>query len=512
MTFLLLNLLQPRTPLPWFVIVAAVLVFAGCVSLFVYFFRRYKKIEKEPEEDWDMSRRSIFVSAPPAPGPKVEESDTPASVEAEQPVAQEAPVQAGGTREFASDLTFPSFAPTTPVEPEPHVEPPELEERIQPETAAPPAEAHQTEILASPSIEQPTAETEQAGAPFDEEIWDGLEIAEPLPLASEHHAPGPPSVARVDQPAPREPFEAPRIERISRREPYEPPTIEPLTPREAAATRELRSAQSPGIKHAGLENPEERTARGTIRFGSVSSDTQSPLEPQRSKRELAGELVAATPLTLPEKSISAGVAPRGRSFGSILGLPAESSHQPLILGEPVRPVDETGIGALTHYGQDLGPKGGRAGTIALFIVVALLCGAAGLYFFVPSIHTQVSEFIARLRGTQTEDRDALKPKAQIMPSSRPEVNKNMVIARGAVDNISDEPLVNLEVEVSLQRGSDAPPEIRRIPVTPDTVPQGERGTFEFEYDGKRDTGFAGYTITRLFSNGTEVRFRTPAQK
>ena len=120
-------------------------------------------------------------------------------------------------------------------------------------------------------------------------------------------------------------------------------------------------------------------------------------------------------------------------------------------------------------------------------------------------------FIARLRGVDAQDRDALKTKAQIMPSSRPEVNKNMVIARGAVDNISEEPLGVLEVEVSLRRGDNAPPEIRRIPVTPDPLPPGERGSFEFEYDGKRDTGFAGYTITRLFSNGTEVRFRTPPQ-
>jgi TonB family protein len=34
---------------------------------------------------------------------------------------------------------------------------------------------------------------------------------------------------------------------------------------------------------------------------------------------------------------------------------------------------------------------------------------------------------------------------------------------------------------------------------------------EFEYDGKRDTGFAGYTITKLFSNESEVKFRLPGQ-
>jgi hypothetical protein len=217
------------------------------------------------------------------------------------------------------------------------------------------------------------------------------------------------------------------------------------------------------------------------------------------------------PVNAPDRTVSAGAAPRAQ-FGSILGLPSEASHEPLILGEPVRPADETGIGGLTHYGQDLGPKGGHAGIVALLIIVALLVGATAVYFFVPSVHADVNAFLARLRGSQTQDRDALKPKAQIIPSSRPEVNKNMVTARGAVDNIADEPLQNLEVEISLQRGGDAPPEIRRVPVTPDVLPVGERGSFEFEYDGKRDTGFASYTITRLLSNGTDLRFRTPAQK
>jgi hypothetical protein len=106
----------------------------------------------------------------------------------------------------------------------------------------------------------------------------------------------------------------------------------------------------------------------------------------------------------------------------------------------------------------------------------------------------------------------MKTRAQIIPSSRPEVNKNMVTAKGAVDNISDGPLENLTIEVTLQRGGDAPPETRAIAVTPSPLPPGARGFFEFEYDGKRDTGFAGYTITRLLSNGAPVRFRQPGQK
>jgi hypothetical protein len=526
MTFLLLNLLQPQTRLSWVVIAAALIAFAGGVSLLIYFYRRYKRVEREPEEDWDLARRSIFVDARPA-RPRVEESEAPESVETEAsvapeapvvveaPAAEEAPVQTGGTREFASDLNLPSFVSAMTVEPETQIETATPEQPIQEKPAAAPPEPRMTQILASPSLDRPAAEhnaAPQEAAPFDEEIWAGLELVEQPPVTTGYKEPEPRSVARVEQQARHQRLEQPPSGSSSQRKPYEPPSIEPLTPREASATRELRSPRVPAIEQPDGEHREEPVARGTVRLGSASEVIPRPLDSQRPERELAGGLGATAPVAEPEKTIPAGIAPKSRNFGSILGLPSDFSHEPLILGEPARPAGETGIGALTHYGQDLGPKGGRAGTIALTIVVALLSGAAGLYLFVPSVNSQVGAFIARLRGVQTQGTDAMKPKAQIIPSSRPEVNKNLVTARGAVDNISDEPLVKLEVEVSLQRGSDAPPEVRRVPVTPDPLPPGERGTFEFEYDGKRDTGFAGYTITRLFSDGAEVRFRTPAQK
>ena len=544
MTFLLLNLLQPQTRLSWVVIAAAVIAFSAGVSLLVYFYKRYKRIEKETEEDWDASRHSLFVNAV-APAsksevaekaasseadsssrhtlfvngvaePKIEDASATETAEPEAPAAEEPSTAKGGTREFASDLVLPSFAQTTLAEPKPPVEIEPPVAPIQPQTPAPP-EPRPTEILASPQPVPPVTEPSHEAASFDEEIWSGLEIAEQSTHAVDHKAAPqtstePLTFARVDQPSQREPFEPPTVERISHQEPYQPPTIKPITPREAAATRELRSPATPAIVQPGRSD--ERMSRGTARFGSLSEDISRPLETpslDRETREVASDLVAVAPVTAPERTVSAGAVTKAR-FGSVLGLPAEASHQPLILGEPVRPADETGIGGLTHYGQDLGPKGGHAGIVALLAILALLGGATAVYFFVSSVHADVNAFIARLRGTQTQDRDALKPKAQIIPSSRPDVNKNMVTARGAVDNIADEPLLSLEVEVSLQRGGDAPPEIRRVPVTPDPLPAGERGTFEFEYDGKRDTGFASYTITRLLSNGTEVRFRTPAQK
>jgi hypothetical protein len=81
MTFLFFNLLQGRTRLSWVVIAAAVVSFAAGVSLLVYFYKRYKRIEKETEEDWDASRHSLFVNAQP-PRPKSESVDTPPAVEA----------------------------------------------------------------------------------------------------------------------------------------------------------------------------------------------------------------------------------------------------------------------------------------------------------------------------------------------------------------------------------------------------------------------------------------------
>jgi hypothetical protein len=147
-------------------------------------------------------------------------------------------------------------------------------------------------------------------------------------------------------------------------------------------------------------------------------------------------------------------------------------------------------------------------------VGGVLGGALALYLFVPPVHSRVSAFVDHVRGidTQRAIQDSMTPKAIVYPSYRPEVNKNVVKARGAVDNISDQPLENLTIEVSLQRGGDLPPETRIVSVTPNPLPPNQRGTFEFEYDGKRDTGFAGYKITKLFSNDKEIKFRAPNQK
>lgn len=506
MSLLLLSLLQ-QGRLSKVVIVGAALLFIAGVSLLVYFYRRYRRIEKEPEEDWDLSRRSLFVNVAP-PSRSADESDSAAVPTA--PIPEITPVTSGLTSEFASEPHLQSSKPPAPDASQPHEAPAAPSapiEVIEPAAVVEPVrEERMTQVLASPPpIEteapaQPIAkkESEHEHTAFDDDVWDGLEVeetsqtqvhgGETMPL---HAVTEPVPGARVDERSHREPFEAARIERVLHREPFEPPAIKPLTPREqAAVTRELRSSTPPRTQPT-REETNETPARNTMIFGAI------PAQPDA--RPSAGEPVIAASGRIAEPSV-AGARSYKAPAGSILGLPAEASHGPLILGDPVRAESDTGIGALTNYGKDLSPKAGWGGTIALIVVIALLGGAVLLYLFVPSVHSPISAYIGRARGTDSQA--STKNKAQIFPSFRQEGTK----AKGAIDNISDEPLENLEVEISVQH--DASPEIRRGAVAPNPLPPNTRGTFEFDYDAKKDTNGK---ILRLLSNGSEIKFRAPNQ-
>lgn len=489
MSLLLLNLLQ-QGRLSKVVIVGAALLFIAGVSLLVYFYRRYRRIEKEPEEDWDLSRRSLFVNVAPPSQTAEEAGDKAVQV---TPAPEITPVVSGGTRELSSEPQLQSSAPpsdsvsSVPRQtdaPAPPIEP-----------ATPSVEPMRPAGHVAPIVQETKTESEHTA--FDEEVWAGLEVEEPSPTQGPRDETTPLHAvserlpaARVDERSHREPFERPSIERVPHREPFEPPSIKPLTPREqAAVTRELRSSpppQTPAIR----DEAKERPARDTTILGAKPADGDARPEP-----------VVAASGRVAEPSL-AGARSYKAPAGSILGLPAEASRGPLILGEPVRSESDAGIGALTNYGKDLSPKAGRGGTIALLVVVFLLGGSLLSYLFVPSVHSRVGAYIGRIRSTDTQT--STKPKAQIFPSFRQEAN----MAKGAIDNISDEPLENLEVEVSLQHGGDATPEIRRATVVPNPLLPNSRGTFEFEYDGKRDTNGK---ILRLLSNGSEIKFRAPGQ-
>jgi hypothetical protein len=177
----------------------------------------------------------------------------------------------------------------------------------------------------------------------------------------------------------------------------------------------------------------------------------------------------------------------------------------------VKPRDEIGIGALSNYGKEVNNGGGHGGTIALATVILLLGGGIATYLFVPSVNSRVNAMVGRARGIDPNPAQPIEQDKAIIFPARNEANKNMVKARGAVDNISEETLGGLSVEVSLERGNGAPPELRKVAVTPAQLEPKQRGVFEFEYNGNRATGFTGYRIVRLLSGETGIKFTTPGR-
>jgi hypothetical protein len=298
-------------------------------------------------------------------------------------------------------------------------------------------------------------------------------------------------VARVDERPPREPFEAPRITPLVHREPWVPPQIELLKPR-----------VQPPI--AQPESPEAHTQM----LGSSPALSPEQIVPVEAIAD-AETIPAEIDSPVVARAAASTVASKRVHAGSVLGIPAESSHAPLVLGAPVKSRDEIGIGALSNYGKDVDGGGGHGGTIALATVILLLGGGIATYLFVPTVNSRVNAMVGRARGIDPNPPPAIEqPKARVFPA-RNEANKNMVKARGAVDNISEETLGGLSVEVSLERGNGAPPELRKVAVTPAQLGPKQRGLFEFEYNGNRATGFTGYRIVRLLSGEGEIKFTTP---
>jgi hypothetical protein len=569
MFLLILSIIQSQQPprLSPVVIAVAALAFILGVSLLIYFFRRMKTSEKEVEEDWALSRRSLFVN----PEPVGQKTEGVAAAEAASPER----VDQAATREMASAprADVPDKSGERAVQEPPATEvfgavslpapemsagdsPAIIEERPhnrKPEPEPSPG-ARPTEVLTSHQPLQITEEARAAddGAHFDDDVWAGLDIDErqsppaPPPARADRQTqlfgsselwrakdqPSNEQVGKQTQPpvGSAEPRLDARVERPAGREPFEPPIIKPLTPREEL-TFTGKQRVSPASDDLYASSPRDRKgpADETIAYGA-SADRQPAQSQQRPDAQSLYEdnarvAESASPSnTRPasadrpiESPVAAGHAEgvRRSPAGSILGLPAESSYKPLILGDPARSKEEMGIGVLSNYGRPLEKDGGRGGTVALLVVVLIIGGGLLAYLLIPSVHSRANAFVAHLRGTDVEEarRVAMTPKATIYPRVSSEVNKNQVKIKGAVDNIWNEPLENLSVEVALQRGGDAPPQTIKVAVSPNPLPPNQRGSFDFEYDGKRDTGFVGYKITKLFSNDNEIKFTSPnAQK
>jgi hypothetical protein len=546
-------------PLSKTIIVIASLAFVLAIALLVYFLRKLKASSKT-DEDWSLTRSSLFVE--PTAGKSVADAtqitETLATPESVGPTPRE-------TRLLASDapaaepratdtsptvLSEPLPAPEMTAPPKVSEAPP-VTELLATTPPAPPREARATEVLSSYQPEPVTAPEEvvadapatDEATPFDEEVWAGLDEAQPPamseatqelpspvapPIASQAGPDEPLQTARVEQRPPRAPFEPPIVEPLrQQRESFEPPAINPVTPREQTALLGTRHDAAPANRD--LDSPDEPTRpSSTERPAAAESNLyHQPAQPpptaplysdSASRRDRAADISTPPP---PESHGSAAdegwgsaslvQANRARSAhkpaGAVLGLPMEISQAPLVLGRPTKSREEMGIGSLTGYGK-VDKEGGRGGLIALSVALLLFGGTALAYYFVPSVHDGINATIARARGIDPNEPISTQPKAMIFPSRVPESDKNTVHAKGAVQNITSETLENLSLEVQLNKSSGEV-ETLNIPVTPAQIAPNDQGAYAFDYDAK---GITSYTIKHLLSNDKEVRFTAPGQK
>ena len=558
------------------VIAVVTLLFILAIALLVYFVRKLKTHEKV-EDDWSLSRRSLFKeSAEVIEGG----ADTESSAEESAAGLSKLHEELSGTQILGSGVnesleskstaelppapskpagtagpTIPAAAP-----PEPQtrrteqfaslraVPPAPVESRVEPSSTDPTARQEgATEVLSTPRLVPPTPRPPAPRAPaapaapddmFDAGIWSRLPSAQepqspppPADATRELRSPAaetvePPREARVQQTPPRAPFEAPVIAPVRHREPFEPPVVKPLTPRDQTAFLGTRpAAPSPAAK-PDLFSPPPAAAPP-----AATTPLYSPGAPPRPA-DLAwsgssvpgsgepppylpagGETPAATQWD--PASASTGQHSRAQAShkpaGAVLGLPAEMSHAPLVLGTPVKARDDIGIGSLTGYGK-VDKSGGRGGLVVLIVALILVAAGVLAYFYVPAFHDRVSSLLARSRGLAPDD-DMMTgpPRAMIIPIPSPMNDQEIVTAKGTVQNLSKAPLESLTLDIQLKRRTGEI-ENRSLTLTPADLGPSEQGTYEFEYDGNSSTGFVTYSVVRLSSNGRQVRFSFPGQK
>ncbi|HKQ07049.1 MAG TPA: hypothetical protein VJ464_18105 [Blastocatellia bacterium] len=563
MLFVLLIWLQ-AAPLSKKVIVIASLLFVLAIVLLVYFVRKLRSSSKT-EDDWSMTRSSLFVEPPPVSDTSqaaIETTPVPGAPAGETRLLTSEPLdvtpQALDVAPQAEEVAPPAPAKAPPAtellggSPSAPVTDDERHTRLISSPSLPAREGRATEVLSSyspvppappapPEPPAPEAEVAETPAtdeavPFDEEVWSGLgEIESPQPTeaTAELRPPAappiepppavvepPPAVveplheARVEQRPPRAAFEPPTVEPLHKsREPFEPPVISPITPREQTALLGARpQAAADELPRPPADRP---AAKSDLPHEPPRPEPTAPLYSDRAARldrdsETAApdSSAAGTPTGGQVwDTVTAATANRSRPAGAVLGLPTERGQGPLVLGTPARSREEIGIGALTDYGK-VDKEGGRGGLILLAIALLVFGGAALAYFLVPSVHERVNSWVARSRGIDPNEATSSQPKAMIFPSRVPETDKNLVHAKGAVQNISNDALENLALDVQLNKsGGDT--EMINVPVTPAQLAPNDQGNYAFDYDGK---GVLSYTIKRLSSNGKEVRFTAPGQK
>jgi hypothetical protein len=483
------------TGVPWKVLIVAGLILATGIALIVYFFRRLRGSEAEPEEDWSLSRRSLLGSADtlkPAEASRTPEPATadarqvmePAAIDlpaahhkAEQQVAEHAPVP--GPTAATPEPRIPSrpveaaaehIAPASPPPAPSTVPGPPIADR--PHAAHPPGGVPSigAHTIAPPGVTEEEFHESLQHSPIGEEIWTDLE----------------------KHPAPRADGEARVVSHTGRREPFEPPRIEPLAPRERPGP--LGGGTAAMDVPGGPTPPKPEP--------SVSSTAK---EMRRAWADQEVPRLVDRPAIRPEVSQIAGRAGAKQQAGSILGLPAGATAGPLVLGEVRHSADESSIGTLSNYGKEADDGGGHSGTIALLVVILIVGGVLLAYLFVPGVHSSINGMISRARGINPEDE---VPKAQIFNATY-DPSKTPTEATGTVQNISQQTLTGLSVEVKLERRGGGS-ELKSVPVNPSEIAPGAQGTFQFELDGKQ---YARYGVNRLVArNGSDVKFVKPNQE
>jgi hypothetical protein len=509
----------------YILLIAGAVLLLLAVTLVVYFRKRMKKVEKETQEDWDMGMRSIFIT-PPAQAteePIVDEQRefepggdevAPARITQDLEEVEAIPGEAAvsnHTEQVAleDEETHVPAEHTKLLYSEPYVEP-EPEMPAQEVTPEIPVETTEAETRRE-TVSLESNQTDEAV--FDEEVWARLETATLQSPQAEEAAPvertteplsgydevEPSREARVEHRAPREPFEAPRIDPITHRAPFEPPTIEPLTPREQASFMRESSAQArrPADEREATSRQERFTESSLASREHHDPEHVAGLDEREIPTTYTGPPVDRVTTAPPIESVRVRKAPAG----SVLGLPAESSDKPLVLGEPVRSED-AGIEALSRYGARPKEKTGHAGTIALLIILLLIGGIIGAYFVLPAFRNWVDATYAGMRGKPAEDKTA---KARIAGYS-PTATNNLARAGGVVENISNETLEGLMVEVTLKRADGTVVETRTMGVEPPALQPGERGRFEIEYP--IEGGVLQPIVTKLTGSNGQIIFTT----
>jgi hypothetical protein len=473
--------------LPWGAVIVSALVVILGVFLLVYLIKRLKTSDKETEEeDWNSSRKSLFVSQPQPQTHVVSEAE-----QAPEAGREHAPQSATPVSSAVTPLPILTAESETSPGPIVGTEAPHPSASVQQERSESPG-TQVTRPIGSPvpatghTSDQHSAEPsapaapqpDPAGFPFEDEVWAALEVSENQGALADRAA-HPAGEFSVHNGSSTEWLPGQATSAEQNREPYDPPRIEPITPGSrtpAKAPMTQRKDQQPSLAAAERgPRPEAHFSKGISPVSAGIGDA-SPGEVVRAER---------------------------KSGGSVLGLPSNVVPGQLVLGQP-KASEIPDVGTISNYGKAQDDGGGHGGTVALLTVVFIIAVAVLAYFFVAPVHSSVNAFVARAKGEQPPE----KIRAQVFPG-RIDGTKNPVQVKGTVQNISDETLNDLSIVLTLEPIGGSAPDTQTVPVKPPQLAPSEQGTFEFELDAKR---YRGYRPVKLVNKeGFEIKSAIPKQ-